>query len=236
MRPSKKDKFLEEVLRHIKFHLDRSDIKSELECHILDKTDYYIKQGYDRKAAEHMAVNDMGDAKVIGAELNRQHNPFLGWFLNITNAIVILLVIPIMWGTATTIIGDLLGNNWIHKIPKSDIAYSLDIDERAKLDDTNIRFTKIVYERNKDMNIFYEYYDTKLLGTGWSLVTIGNITDNLGNEYLFGGGGEAGGIKSKGVWTVENFSEQADTLIISYNKYNRKYRVSIPLKEGVNNE
>ena len=236
MPSPKKDQFLEEVLSHIKFHPDRADIRSELECHILDKTEEYIRQGYDKETAEHMSINDLGDAKVIGVELNKQHNPLLGWIWMITNVIAVLFTIFTILGIGITIIDSLSSNDWIGEIPKSDIVYKLDIDEKVKLDDTIIHFTNIIYELNGDMDIFYEYYDTKLWGTGWSLGSIGNITDNLGNEYPTGGGGETGGIKSKGIYTVNNFSREADILIISYDNYNRKYRVEIPLKEGVNNE
>lgn len=70
----------------------------------------------------------------------------------------------------------------------------------------------------------------------WSFSTIGIITDNLGNTYFAGSGGDGSGIKPKCVRTLENFSNKADTLIISYDYYNRKYKVKIPLKEGDKND
>lgn len=67
---------------------------------------------------------------------------------------------------------------------------------------------------------------------GWSFGSIGTIKDNLGNEYFDGSGSSSGGIITKGVRTVSNFSSEADILIIEYDLYNRYYKVEIPLKTG----
>lgn len=232
----KKEKFLKEILSYIKFPFDRSDIKSELENHISDKIDYYAVQGYDIEAAEQLAVKDMGDARVIGIELNKQHNPFLGWLWKITNVMVFLFAIWNIFIIGTSIIVSFLFTNPLNDIPKSEIVYKIHVDKKVKLDDTVIHFTDVVYEKNGDMNILYEYYDTKLWGTGWSLWSIGNITDNLGNTYFAGSSSSSSGIKSRYIRTVNNFSREADTLIISYDNYNRKYRVEIPLQTGGSNE
>lgn len=233
----KKDRFLDGVLSYIKFYPDRADIRSELEGHILDKRDDYIREGYDKETAENMSINDMGDTKMIGIELNKQHNPLLGWVWMITNGIVILLIISTIFN-----IGSIIKNSFSNKnsltidIPKSDIVYRMDIDKEVKIDDTVIKFKELIYEENGDMHILYEYYNTKLWGTGWTLGSIGNITDNLGNEYpAMGYSEETGRIKSKGLYRVDNFSKEADTLIINYYNYNRRYRVEIPLKEGADN-
>jgi hypothetical protein len=236
MPSHKKDKFLAEVLSYIKFPFDRDDIRSELDSHILDKIDYYIEQGHDKEKAEQLSINDMGEAKEIGMELNKQHNPFLGWVWKITNVMVILFVIVNIYIVGTPILMSLFDRNPMNEIPKSNIVYKIDIDEKVKLDDAVIHFTNVVYEKNGDMNILYEYYDTKLWGTGWSFGGTGNITDNLGNTYFDGSGGGGGGIKSKYIRTIENFAKEADTLIISYDSFNRKYRVEIPLQVGDSNE
>lgn len=236
MHSPKKDKFLEEVLSYVKFPFDRNDIKTELECHILEKIDYYTEQGFDEEKAEQLSINDMGSAKEIGMELNKQHNPLLGWIWKITNVIVVLSAIFSILIIGAPFVSSMFDNNPINRITKSNIVYKIDVDKKVKLDDMTIHFTNIVYEKNGSMDILYEYYDTKLWGMGWSLGTIGNITDNLGNKYFSGSGGEDGGIKSKCIQTVNNFSRKATTLIISYDSYNRKYKVEIPLQVGGSNE
>lgn len=236
MFSSETDRFLKDVLNYIKSPFDREEIKSDLEDQILEKIKHYAKQGYDKETAEKLSIKDMGDPKELGIKLNKEYNLFISLFLKITNAIIALLLIWNIYIIGATLVMTLFSGNLVNEIPKSDIAYRMDIDERVKLDDTVIHFTNIVYEKDGDINIFYKYYDTKLWGTGWSLGSIGKITDNLGNTYFTGSGHGSGGIVSKGRRTLENFSNEADTLIISYDYYNRKYRVEIPLKVGEINE
>jgi hypothetical protein len=235
MLSSKSDKFLKDILSYVKFPFDRNDIRLELEDHMSDKIDYYIEQGYDMEKAEQLSISDMGDAKEIGIELNKQHNPILGWLWKITNVIVVLFAIWNIFFVGIPTVSSLFNRNLINEIPKVNMVYKIDVDKEVKIDDMVIRFTNVVYEKNGDMNIFYEYYDTRLWGMGWSLGNIGKITDNLGNAYRSGSGSGSGGVKSKGRVTVHNFSKEADILIISYDSYNRKYRVKIPLKAGENN-
>jgi hypothetical protein len=236
MLSSKGDKFLKDILSYVKFPFDRNNIRLELEDHISEKVDYYMEQGYDMEKAEQLSINDMGDAKEIGIELNKQHNPILGWLCEITNVIVVLAVILSIFFIGLPTLSSLFPRKLINDISKANIVYKIDVDKEVKIDDMVIRFTNVVYEKNGDMNIFYEYYDTKLWGAGWSLGSIGEISDNLGNKRMSGSGGQSGGIKSKGRDTINNFSKDADKLIISYDNYNRKYRVEIPLKVGENNE
>lgn len=232
----RKDEFLREVLSYIKFPFDREDIKAELENHIIDKIDDYAEQGYDRETAEQLSISDMGNAEEIGIELNKQHNPFLGWLWKITNVMVLLFAIWNIYVIGAPIVLNLFPSNPLNDIPRSDIVYKIDVDKKVRLDDTVIHFTTIVYEKNGDMNILYESYDTRLWGTGWNIGTIGSITDNLGNAYYTGSVSSSGGIVSKYMNTVKNFSREADMLIISYDNYNRIYKIEIPLQVGVNDE
>lgn len=233
----KKEKFLKEVLSYVKFSLDRDDIKTELESHILEKADYYIEQGYDKEKAEELSINDMGDAKEIGIELNKQHNPILGWILCITNVMVRITIIFSVFVIGPLLVVPLFKTNLINNIEKSNIVYKMNIDEKVKVDVTVIHFTNITYEKNGDLSFFYEYYDTGMWGDGYgSIGLIGEITDNLGNIYPYGPSEMQGGIKNKCMQTIKNFSREADTLIISYDYYNRKYKVEIPLQVGDKNE
>ena len=103
----------------------------------------------------------------------------------------------------------------------------------ADADNVIIKF----YDKSGNMHIFYESYYTSLWGSGWSLGFIGEITDNFGKKYMSKSGqSNTDGTTCKGVWTVNDFSKEADELIISYDYYNRKYRVEIPLKKGDNYE
>lgn len=235
MSLSDKEIFLKEVLSRIKFPFDRNDIREELECHIEDKTGCYLEQGYDRETAEKQSVSDMGDPKEIGTELNRQHNPVIGWIWKTTDLLLKVtaaITMFVIWVQFLNWLTGLYGENPERLIPESDMVYKIDLDEKVKIDDTVIHFTGAAYDKNGDMNIFFKYYDTRLWGTGWDYAPIGEISDNLGNTYSAFSGSQNGGIVSECLRTVKGFSKDADTLIISYDRYNRKYRLEIPLKAG----
>ncbi len=222
----KKDKFIAEVLSHIKFPFDKEDIKTELEHHILDKMEYYNEQGYDEEEAEQLSVHDMGDAGEIGVELNKQHNPFIGWVWVITNVLVLFSVCVLAF-SLIPFFSSLAGT-----IPQSNIIYTIDLDEQVKIDDRVIKFTHVIYEKNGSMNIIYEHYDTRLWASGWGFHDIGEIEDNLGNKYWVGSSSSRGGIKTRSIRTVNDFSAEADTLIIDYDEFNRRYRLEINLPIG----
>lgn len=236
MPPIKVNEFLEEVLSYIKLPFVKDDIKLELESHVLDKISDYMAQGYNQERAQQQALADMGDPKEIGTELNRQHNPFLGWVLRLTNIMVIFFLICSIYLMGFPIVNHLFRKDYANDIPKENIVYKIDIDEKVKIDDTIIHFTNVIYEKDGDLSIFYEYYDTRLRGMGWTLGGIGDIGDNLGNTYFSGQSGENGGIKTRGIKVVRDFSKDADTLIIKYDYYNRKYKLEIPLKVGDTND
>jgi hypothetical protein len=235
MLSSKCNNFLNTIISYIKFPFDRNDIWNELENHMLDKIEYYTNEGYNKEEAEEKTINDMGDAKEIGERLNKEHNPIIGWLWKITNLLVIFFVAisVISYGS---IFVSMFSDKPINEIDNSNIVYKIDVNKKVKLDDVIINFTNVVYEKNGDMNIIYEYYDTKLWGSGWSLGGLGTIMDDLGNTYFGGSSHQGGGFKSKCRQTVRNFSKEANTLIINYASYNRQYKVEINLKEGLNNE
>jgi hypothetical protein len=236
MPSPKVKKFLNSIISYVKFPFDREDIKIELHNHILDRMDDYIEQGMDEETAEQLTLNDMGDAKEIGLALNKEHNPLIGWIWAITNAMVILFGLWVFFIAVFPILSGILPRNLVREIPKSDIEYKIDIDEKVRLDDRVIHFTDLVYEINGDMNLFYESYGTTLRELGWGIGTIGEISDNLGNTYIDGSGFNSGGIKTKSRRTIENFSNEADTLIITYDYFDRYYQVEVSLKEGEHNE
>lgn len=231
MLSAKGEEFLQDILSFVKFPFDKAAIKSELESHLIDKIDDYFEQGYDQEIAEQLSIKDMGDAKEIGIELNKQHNPVIGWLWKITNILAVLFLIVNVYSIGGPLVHLLTSGNPVNDIQEANIVYNVEVDEKVKLDDMVIHVTNVVLEKNGDLNIIYEYYDTKLWGAGWSSSGIGKISDNLGNEYWSGSGSGSGGIISKQRRTVENFSLEADTLIISYDNYNRKYRIEIPLRK-----
>lgn len=221
--------FLEKIMSCVKFPFDKENIKKELEAHIYDKRDFYSEKGYDCTAAERLAVADMGDPRQIGWELNRQHHPIIGWLWIMTNIAVVIIVLWNLLFMGSQILITFQSSP-INQIPDSQIVYSIDVNKTVRLDDTFIKFKKVVLDKSGTMHIAYEYYNKRILRPGWSLGSIGTITDDLDNEYFNGSSSSHNGIFSKGVRSVDNFNSQANKLIIFYDSYNRSYRIEIPLK------
>lgn len=226
------ESFLEDVISHIRFPFARAPIWDELEGHILDKIDFYEDQGYSKEEAQKSSLKDMGDPKTIGRELNKEHNPFIGWFLKISNGFIILSGIFVFFTLGISILVSPFIKSPTEKIPKENIVYKIQINERVKIDNRIIRFTDLIYENNANMNIIYNSYETGFSGNGWSLSSIGEISDNLGNSYNMDSVKSTGGFPSRSLLTINNFSKDADLLIIEYDQYNRNYRVEVNLKEG----
>jgi hypothetical protein len=232
----KADQFLDEIISYVRFVNDRDAIRKELGDHILDRMNDYIEQGFDKENAEILTIHDMGDAKEIGQALNKEHNPVLGRIWIITNALLVLIVIGSIYLYGFTILLSFDSLNIGKVIPKSDVVYRVDIKKTVKVDDMVVKFTGVIYEKNGQMNILYEYYDTRLWGGGWSFTPFETVSDNLGNTYFNGGSMSKSGFICRGIQTYDNFSSDADTLIIKYDKYNRSFTVEIPLKEGNTHE
>lgn len=232
MHSPKIEHFLDEVIDYVKFPYDRRNIRKELEGHMLDRVEDYTEQGLSIEAAEQRTIEAMGSAKEIGLELNREHNPILGWVWKLTNTFVILLVVVLIFIIGGSVILTLDSSNLVERIPKSEIIYRIDLKKTVKIDDTVINFTNYVLDKEGHMHIFYEYYDTKLLRSEWILSDLRNISDNYGNNYRDGSCSSSGRFIRHCETEVNNFAKSADTLIISYDNYNRTFKVKIPLKAG----
>lgn len=237
MSLSRSNEFINEVISYIKFPFDRDDIEEELRHHIQDKMEYYHSEGMDHQTAEELTLKDMGDPKEIGIALSKEHNPILGWIYAISKGILYVNLgffasSLIMWSLAF-----IFSIGPVYDIPKENIVYNIEMDEKVQIDDRVINFTNVIYEKNGDMTIVYEYNQGELFGGGWPLYSIGIVKDNLGNDYSFvGSGGSVGLLTTKGVSTVSDFPEEADTLIIEYDRFNRYYKLEVPLKAGESNE
>lgn len=235
MDSQKVDEFLKAVLSYVKYPFSRNDIRFELKEHILDKIDYYKGQDYDEKTAEELAIKDMGDPKEVGILLNNQHNPIIGWLISITSVfMVILIVLSIISTTWVLLISTfgVLTPSPIGQIPKEDIVYRMDINEKVQIDDRVIKFTNIVYDKKGILHVITKDYDKKIWRMGWGFGSLGIIKDDKGNEYNSSSGFRSNGTISRSRRGIKDFPNDAKTLIIEYDNYNRYYRVEIPLKSG----
>ena len=86
------NEFLNSVCEQIKYKPIRNTIAEELKDHIEDKKEELIEMGQNEEEAEKDAVEQMGDAEIIGKELNKVHRPRLDWKL------LIILVVLLIFG------------------------------------------------------------------------------------------------------------------------------------------
>ena len=86
------NKFLNSVCEQIKYKPIRNTIAEELKDHIEDKKEELIEMEQNEEEAEKNAVEQMGDAEIIGKELNKVHRPRLDWKL------LIILVVLLIFG------------------------------------------------------------------------------------------------------------------------------------------
>ncbi|EJR57162.1 hypothetical protein IIM_00271 [Bacillus cereus VD107] len=82
----KGERFLKEVTNHIKSKEAKDLVATELDFHLKQAKDTWIKKGLSEEVAEDKAVEQMGSPIKLGQELNKLHKPKVDWFL------IILLV------------------------------------------------------------------------------------------------------------------------------------------------
>lgn len=86
------NEFLNSVCEQIKYKPIRNIIAEELKDHIEDKKEELIEMGQNEEEAEKNAVEQMGDAEIIGKQLNKVHRTRLDWKL------LIILVVLLIFG------------------------------------------------------------------------------------------------------------------------------------------
>lgn len=81
--------YLETVAEQIRWKRARPVLVRELEQHLMDQRDAFVKAGKPEDEAEQLAVEDMGDPVEVGAALDAVHRPRPQWgLLGLTIALV----------------------------------------------------------------------------------------------------------------------------------------------------
>lgn len=82
--------FLDSVCEQIRYKPIRKQISEELENHIEEIKENYIKEGMETKEAEAEAIKQMGDSIEIGKKLDKIHRPRFDWKL-------VLIIVVLMF-------------------------------------------------------------------------------------------------------------------------------------------
>lgn len=95
-----KEQFIKDVTSLIKYKSIRQDVSKELDSHIEDLKEEYLKEyKQDSKYVEEVVIKQMGDANIIAEEFNKIYRPTFDWVLSLTS--IVLLIIGII--TANTL-------------------------------------------------------------------------------------------------------------------------------------
>lgn len=71
--------YCRQVSEQIRWKRMRGIVMRELEQHLCDQQEAYIEQGHDADEAAQMAVQQMGDARMVGQALDQTHRPQTPW-------------------------------------------------------------------------------------------------------------------------------------------------------------
>ncbi len=92
-----REEFLKLAGEQIRWKRARTPLLYELETHISDRRDALTEDGMEEADAETLAVSEMGDPEVIGAELDRVHRPKPNWLLLFGSAALLIVGILLLW-------------------------------------------------------------------------------------------------------------------------------------------
>lgn len=223
------DEFLKVVSNQIRYKKAIPDITKELKDHIRDRMEDFIEGGMDDDSAILKAVKVMGDPVEIGKGLNKFHRPYLGRLLKLTNYLIILLSLIV----ALKIIPQVRGTFEKGYLPMDkDIKYSIDLDEKAKIDDRTIALKRLIIDKHGIIYIYFNSYNNPF-SHGNNTIRF-NVYDDRGNYYGIANGYEVRGniFVTRYLNSIPNFDKSAVKLILDYDHFNRKLRFEIPLNGG----
>jgi cell division protein FtsW (lipid II flippase) len=88
---SKIEEYVEEICSHVKLKRAHKEIKTELLSHIEEKTEDLMLEGMNEEEASKKAVLEMGQAEVIGSQLNQSHKAVPEWGILVITLLLSLI-------------------------------------------------------------------------------------------------------------------------------------------------
>lgn len=83
------DEYISDVQKEIKWKRAKYVATLEIADHITDQCDAYCQRGLDPESAIRQTCIELGDASIVGAELNRLHRPKTNWLLLILTSFIL---------------------------------------------------------------------------------------------------------------------------------------------------
>lgn len=223
--------FLNRVLGHVRFALDRPAIREELFAHLEDKTERLLADGLTEEEACHRAVEEMGDPDLLGRELNRVHNPVLGWLWRISGYAAAVTAVLLILSCAQTLYFSVTDTREKNIRENHEIVREIEVDETIHIDSRVVHLDKLLLDSDNTAHLLYDYWYDRPFENGWSF-SLSWIEDDAGNVYYGGGMLMGGGMRERAVIEGEDIPPDTATLYAVYKNYDRFFRVPISLEEG----
>ena len=96
------ERYLNDVVSHVRFAFDRRKIRQELREHMEDLYEDLLSQDIDEKQAAELTVDYMGDSEELGKELDKAHHPVLGYVWLILGILCIVVAAKTAFGLLDT--------------------------------------------------------------------------------------------------------------------------------------
>ncbi len=229
--PLEKD-FIEKLLGEVRFSPAKKEIEDEYLSHIEDKVrSLIIEEQMTRKEALTLTMEEMGDPQEIGKALNDVHNPLLGWMLLLTKGLLIIfgafaLYLLISFST------ELLFHSTRDIGIEDDLVVAeIPLDQEIQMDAVTYYFDRAVIQDNGSAFILIEAlsYTRRPRIRGF---LFRSVHDDLGNHYydltipyrsrVF---------RQDLVLRLSDIDEEAEVLILEYDRYNQAFEIILPLPE-----
>ena len=99
--------YLNELTAQVKFTIDHNDIKREYREHMEDKLEFLMDCGMEEERAAKTVLEEMGDPVSLGKELNKIHNPLVGWTCFVVKMVAIIITVAFIffYGMSLIVLG-----------------------------------------------------------------------------------------------------------------------------------
>ncbi len=150
------ERYLNDVVSHVRFAFDRRKIRQELAEHMEDLYEDLLSQDIDEEQATELTVDYMGDSAELGKELDKVHNPVLGYVWLTLGIICIVVAAKTAFGLLDTGIGIAKGYfAEVRPASASEVVYTISLDVEKKVYDYTLYIDKIVYYEDGMMEVDY---------------------------------------------------------------------------------
>ncbi|MBR6584990.1 MAG: hypothetical protein IKK69_04795 [Firmicutes bacterium] len=233
------DNYIDIMLSQVKFRFDHKDIRLEYEEHMEDKLEFLMDCGMDEERAAREVLTEMGEPESLGRALNEIHSPLLGWIWwvsKIAAKIAIAVgVFLVLYVSAMELKSALRGGEYEVLENYGDVIWQYEINQEFVIDDVTVYLDDVqLYETgcvavrySQKTEIFRRYPKYSF---NFSSLDGQVFSDEDGNYYSFFLNRFTNGKKT--VLLFEDFSPDADYLIIDWNQHGRSIYAKVPMNEA----